>query len=202
MTTKLITVNALENTREVKTKYGVKRVWDLFATDGDKFTSWKKPEVVVGQTYEVEYTTSSYGNDLKGVRPAGGAPATTVAPSSPLAPAAQSQVQPPPAGGPLRPHEFNHGNQPFPLPLLHGNRTFVRKDALTAAVAVVGASGAVSSTSLSDLETYTIRMARAFEQYISGDSDGKAAADIKVQADVMGVPIAQLLNAQNAKNGA
>lgn len=204
MATKIITVNQLDNSRVVNTKFGAKNVWDLFASDGSKYTAWKKPDVIIGQTYEVEFEASSFGNNFKSIRPYGtSVPASPVV-SEPVAgagPQVQQLQTPPPAGGPRDPHQYNHGYQPFPVPLLHGYRVAIRQMALEASSKAVNTTR-IDSGSVANVVELTLQAAREFEGYLSGDTD-LAAAEVLMQSSDEAATVtsnaAQLVEQQRRK---
>lgn len=186
MPTKIGTVNQIDNMRTVNTKFGQKTVFDIYLTDGMKLSSWKKPAITVGQTYEFDYTSNSYGNDFKGATPTTGAPPSSASVALP-APASSpvstfgSPALLPTVGGPRDPFGFENGTRPFPLPLKHGDRSFVRKDALTQAVNSVHIFFDTNNGSVSP--EAVIELARKFEDYLSGDRDVELANAILNEDD-------------------
>lgn len=126
---------------------------------------------VAGERYDIE-TTKMYDTlRLKGIAPVG---CTKVAPP----------VQRSSGGGGAR------GNKVFPLPLLHGDRSIVRQNALAHATKVV-TELIVGRNSKAELNKLTcdvvasmiVTTARTFEAYSAGDAEREAAEQMREQED-------------------
>ncbi len=147
------------STKDVTTKFGVKKTYSA-QIDGDWYSfGFKDPKVGKGDTIDFEFTTSTYGNqiDVKTVRKVGSTPASAEAPSAPRS-----------TGG-------GYSKGVFPIPAFDGQRSILRQNALTNARELFqqGKKDVVmdSSTAMS-----IINMARIFESYTAGDLDVEEAA--------------------------
>lgn len=164
--------------KDVTTKFGNKKVWDIKLDDGQFYKNgFKKPIAEIGDTVFIEYTPDKYGNTIISlIRGA----ATTVA----LGP---QQLNAEPVKPAASPTQYNKGNKPFPVPSDHGDRSIIRQNSLTNArelvctVALRGKDTLGESKMWSDtqkqLETLSdeiIKIAYKFEEYSSGDREVKA----------------------------
>jgi hypothetical protein len=120
------------NERVVTTKFGQKKVYDLLATDGTKYSyGFKDPAragIAVGTTISGEATIDRFGTKLDpdSVR-LGGVPTGTGGPSPlPVSPPSYTKKawEPTPA-------------KVFPVPATHGDMAIIRQNALTNAVSTV-----------------------------------------------------------------
>lgn len=153
------------SSREVKTKFGLKKTYSFKADNEWYSTGFKTPGVSVGDVVQFDCKDTQYGKEVVGSIKVG-----TAAPT-PLA------GTPAPAPTPLK--SFDGGNKGggkgvFPIPALDGQRAIVRQNAITNARELVVASyGGKPITGLvyNELATTIITVAKRFEAYACGDDD-------------------------------
>jgi hypothetical protein len=153
----------LINVRDVTTKYGPKKAYDLIATDGTKygfaFTDPSRSGILVGSVVSANGEAGKYGITLdpKTVSIGGVVDASKSAPKA--SPAA------------------SYGKV-FPLPKTHGDTAIIRQNALTNAVATVADFIATQPTEKwPDLDTWTdmvITTAYKYAEFSSGQREVNA----------------------------
>lgn len=139
------------DSKEVKTKFGMKPVYSFKLDDGVWYKhGFKDPKLSAGMAVEFDYTPGKYGNDVTD----GSITARKVgtAPSPPFVPR-------------------SGGKGVFPIPPDDGQRSIVRQNALTNARELVCATQSFEPGSLELIVTTVIAVARQFESYTAGDSD-------------------------------
>ena len=153
--------------KNANTKFGSKPVYSIKA-NGEWFSiGFNKPKFNVGDTVDFLYEDGTYGKqvDTKTVR-------VLSKGSGEAAPAVSGST--PSASAPSTGRSFGPPQKVFPIPLLHGDRSIVRQNALTNAREVVTSLGcdAMSDDEVADR---IIAMARRFEEYSAGDIERRAA---------------------------
>ncbi len=155
--------------KTVNTKFGMKPAYSIKA-NGDWFSAgFNKPKFNVGDTIDFMYEEGSYGKqlDAKTVRvlskgAGAAAPTPTGAVDSPATGVAPARSFGPPA-------------KVFPVPLMHGDRSIIRQNALTNAREAVAQLGFVEVPTDAEYASRIIAMARMFEEYSAGDIERRAA---------------------------
>lgn len=156
------------STKSVNTKFGAKNTYQVTCDDGVAYSlGFTKPSFKVGDSIEFVPEEDKYGMkmDPKTVRVTGSGGAA--APTPAAAPRA--------AGG------GSYAPRPFPIPLLHGDRSIVRQNALTNARETCVAyweKHAWPATSNGVAEEI-LALAREFEAYTAGDIERRAAEEEK-----------------------
>lgn len=157
---------AYVNTYDRNTKRGIAKTYELKFTDGTKLDcAFKDPGVAVGDTISFESEPGYMGKPkLVG--------AVTRTSSDPVNP-------PPAATG----KSFGGGGRVFPVPVMHGDRSIVRQNALAHA-SKVWAAGVKAQWAFDDPANVAacadqiIALAAAFERYSCGDIEAEAAEAI------------------------
>lgn len=190
MPNKVITVANIEQQRRT-TRFGEKTVFKVVGTDGWKIDfAFKNPSSVgvsIGGTYDIQYNTGSYGDEwIKGsaVVPAvpggglisfgsGGATSGVLVASKP-SPAA---FTPTPAPYPPIPVPEAPALQ-FPVPSSSHRTVDIRTAALTAAVRFWENRPMPSEITAEEQAEYAIKTAYTFAEFISGQREVSALADM------------------------
>ena len=156
------------NSKEVKTKFGVKPVYELVVEGETYKCGFKKPPVKEGMAITLNYDPGKYGNDV-------------VEGSITSDPGRVSTPTPP-----IAPRNYGGSKGVFPIPGDDGQRSILRQNAVTNAREAIGdlvASGALahdaskgvsSEDVISAYAQDIITMAKLFEAYTSGDADEEA----------------------------
>ena len=164
-------------TKNVNTKFGMKPAYSIKA-NGEWFSvGFNKPKFNVGDTVDFMYEEGSYGKqvDSKTIR-------VLSKGSGASAPTTASSVDSPSTGvAPAR--SFGPPAKVFPVPLMHGDRSIIRQNALTNAreafadlVKFNRDAGVNPTTMMADeYAKYILDMARMFEEYSAGDIERRAA---------------------------
>jgi hypothetical protein len=191
MATQTITVGEIK-IREVNTKRGVAKAFDIVDTAGTKyqfgFTDPNKVGASVGSTISGEVTISTYGlaMDPKSVR-TGGAPGEAAKPST------TTPTSYPRTGG-----TSGYKEKTFPVPPTHGDMAIIRQNALTNAVATVADYIATQdSAKWPDLNKWgdmVIEVAYKYAKFSSGHRETEAIAALQAA----GVPSASIAAAVDA----
>jgi hypothetical protein len=155
------------NVRDVTTKFGPKKAYDLIATDGTKygfaFTDPSRSGISVGTVVSASGTAGKYGVTLDPKTVSLGGTVNASQPAAKAAPAA------------------SYGKV-FPLPKTHGDTAIIRQNALTNAVATVADFIATQPTEKwPDLDTWTdmvITTAYKYAEFSSGQREVKAVAKL------------------------
>jgi hypothetical protein len=156
------------NAREVNTKRGLAKAYDLIATDGTKygfaFQDPAKRGISVGTTVSGLATPGTYGLSLD---------PKTVSVGATVAGAEVSTTS-----GDTTPRYESRGAKVFPLPPTHGDTAIIRQNALTNAVATVADYVATQPTEKwPDLDTWSdmvINVAYKYAEFSSGQREVKA----------------------------
>lgn len=169
MTTATGVVKGIYN-KDVKTKFGMKKVYDLLLDDGNYYKQgFKKPICDVGDSVTIEYNVGQYGNEITSLIRSG-----TSSGAAPLAVSGGGSQTSQNAS----PNQYsNKGNKPFPVPSDHGDRSIIRQNSLTNARELVVAQvikTASDGIPLDTLAEMIIGIAYKFEEYSSGDREVKA----------------------------
>lgn len=158
--------------KDVTTRFGNKKVWDIKLDDGQYYKNgFKKPIADVGDSVSIEYTVDKYGNEITSLIRSNT--------SSGAAPSLNDGGSTKPTPSPNQ-YSSNRGNKPFPVPSDHGDRSIIRQNSLTNARELVVAQclkvGTIPSSSmpLDSLVDLIIATAYKFEEYSSGDREVKA----------------------------
>ena len=154
------------NVRDVTTKFGPKKAYDLIATDGTKygfaFTDPARSGISVGTVVSASGTAGKYGVTLDPKTVSLGGAVTSATPAS---------AKPAPSYG-------GREAKVFPLPKTHGDTAIIRQNALTNAVATVADFIATHPTEKwPDLDTWTdmvISTAYKYADFSSGQREVKA----------------------------
>lgn len=168
--------------REVKTKFGLKPVYDVYV-DGNKF-SWGfkdpvKSMVSVGSTIEYDFTSDKFGHTItpatvKVLSMGTGAPATPAAPS----------VKSPPSGSPAASGgRFDAG---FPIPVLSEKISICRQNALTNARELVQEFPSIFGGEEYNAESLVkaiLDTARAFADYTTGRDATRAVEEMTAKME-------------------
>lgn len=170
MTTYTLEVGSI-NARDVTTRFGPKKAYDLIAADGTKygfgFTDPARSGISVGTTISAVGTVGKYGVSLDPKTVSLGKVAGAVSGATAPSPAGSSR----PSGG--------YGQRPFPVPLTNGDTAIIRQNALTNAVATVADFVATQPTEKwPDLDTWTdmvISTAYKYAEFSSGQREVKKA---------------------------
>ena len=150
--------------KEVKTKFGVKKVYSMKGDDSTFYSfGFKDPGVEKGDSVEFEFENDAYGNKVKfeTIKITKGSGAV-------VEPAATASKGVGFAGrGGYTPRQ----EKVFPIPLTHGDRSIIRQNSLSHAVAIVNGSPFPTGTDLDETVATVIRVARKFEMYSAGDEE-------------------------------
>lgn len=171
----MTTVGVLESisTKDINTKFGLKKKYSI-KVDGVWYDAgWKKPSVVEGTTVSFEFKDGTYGKELtSGLTPTvAGLGAGTAVVSS----AAKGSDKP----------RGKFDASPFPVPPLDPSRSIIRQNALRHATATVNSylehnramqEGVSPISGVTNLCDSVILAARKYENYISGYDDMEEAA--------------------------
>lgn len=144
------------SSKEVTTKFGPKPTYSIQCDDGQWYSlGFKNPGISDGDEVEFDFVNNRYGNQVTlatlKIKKGDG---TVAAPA-------------PARGG------FGRAEKVFPIPLLHGDRSIVRQNALTNAREVFVAShgGKPFAGTSKDVAKDIIDLAREFELYTAGDTE-------------------------------
>lgn len=157
--------------KTVNTKFGPKPAYSIKA-NGEWFSvGFNKPKFNVGDTVDFMYEDGTYGKQVD---------AKTIRVLSKGTGAAGSAVSSSPsAEAPAAPRAFGPPQKVFPVPLMHGDRSIIRQNALTNAremVVTLLNSAAPSPMPFDDeIAQRIIAVARIFEEYSAGDIERRAA---------------------------
>jgi hypothetical protein len=163
------------NSRNVAIKSGPRagsmgQIYILEMADGQSFeTGFKKPPASIGDTVSFEHSFAFRAEqvDMKTFRMGTGAGGISSAVS---------------VAGTSLPKAFTGGrDRQFPVPLLHGDRSIVRQNALAHATRLVSSTlNGVNATKsqLMDYAGEVIDIARKFEAYSCGDDEREASQKI------------------------
>ena len=164
MTTATGVVKGIYN-KDVKTKFGMKKVYDLLLDDGNYYKQgFKKPICDVGDSVTIEYNVGQYGNEITSLIRSG---SSTAAPAK----AGENTGEQPNQ----RSQTYNNkGNKPFPVPSDHGDRSIIRQNSLTNARELVQSYYEGHKFSFDEEVDLIIKTAYKFEEYSSGDREVKA----------------------------
>lgn len=167
MTTATGVVKGIYN-KDVKTRFGIKKVYDLLLDDGNYYKQgFKKPICDVGDSVTIEYNVGQYGNDItsliRGTSSGASAPSLNDGSGFTKPNASPNQYS-------------NKGNKPFPVPSDHGDRSIIRQNSLTNAREMCIANNIMHKNLVDNnvLANEIIRVAYMFEEYSSGDREVKA----------------------------
>lgn len=151
--------------KEVKARGKMVPTFSAKMDDGQWYSfGFKNPNLNKGDEVEFEFTPDLYGNKVKfetlQIKGPGG--------SATVPAAAGSRT--PPFGRPA----FQPSSKVFPIPLLHGDRSIVRQNALTQAretychyIKIAGAGEADLERAAQDI----VKLAKIFEAYSAGDTE-------------------------------
>lgn len=155
--------------KSVNTKFGPKLAYAIQA-NGERFSvGFNKPKFNVGDTIDFKYEEGSYGKqvDPKTIRVLSKGSGTSAA-------APTGNVDTPAAGvAPAR--TYDPPQKVFPIPLMHGDRSIIRQNALTNAREAVATLGIQDMPTDAEYASRIIAMARLFEEYSAGDIERRAA---------------------------
>lgn len=185
MANRIITVANIEQQRRT-TRFGEKTVFKVVGTDGSKIDfAFKNPSTVgvsIGGTYDIQYTTGSYGDEwIKGSlitnAISGGGTVTlgTIGSSGFVATAPSSKtwaVPPPPVAAPEVPV------LQFPVPSSSSRTVDIRTAALTAAVRFWENRPMPSEITAEEQAEMAIKTAYTFAEFISGQREIAALSDM------------------------
>jgi hypothetical protein len=180
------------NEREVTTKYGLKKAYDLVAEDGTKygfaFSSPARSGISVGSVVSCSGETDRFGIKLD--------------PKTVTVGGALSEPSTANAAAPKAASAYGRADKVFPLPKTHGDTAIIRQNALTNSVATVADFIATQPTDKwPDLDTWTdmvITTAYKYANFSSGQREVEAVQ--KMQA--VGMQAKELTNAVEAHAGA
>jgi hypothetical protein len=154
------------NARDVTTKFGPKKAYDLIAADGTKygfgFTDPTRSGIAAGSVVSATGSVGKFGVTLD--------PKTVTVGGSVNA----SATQPPPKATGYA----SRGEKVFPLPTTHGDTAIIRQNALTNSVATVADFIATQPTekwpSLDEWTDMVITTAYKYAEFSSGQREVKA----------------------------
>lgn len=159
--------------KTVNTKFGPKPAYSIKANGVWFSVGWKNPKFNVGDTLDFKFEESQYGKkiDEATVRVLSKGSGASTPPVSGTTPA---EAAPTPS------RSFGPPQKVFPVPLMHGDRSIIRQNALTNAREVVIARMPDALRDIVDpddeeLARRIIAMARMFEEYSAGDIERRAA---------------------------
>lgn len=157
----------------VKTKRGDTPTYSFKADDGQWYgCGFDDPVVGKGDEVEFEFESTRYGNKVlfdtfhvtkKAAGSTGGGKPASAAPFRK------------PFGAP------QGASRPFPIPLLHGDRSIVRQNSVTNAVKLVEiltVDGETDKLTAEQAVAAVLKIARQFEAYSAGDVERMAAEDV------------------------
>lgn len=153
--------------KTVTTKFGPKPAYSIKA-NGEWFSAgFNKPKFNVGDTIDFMYEEGSYGKQLdsKTIRVLSKGSGT----SGSLVSASTSAEAPAPT------RSFGPPQKVFPVPLMHGDRSIIRQNALTNARELVTAAYGGKPFDTTEAKVVIIEIARFFEEYSAGDIERRAA---------------------------
>lgn len=167
MTQMIGRIDAL-NTKEVKTKWGMKSVYEIQVGGMVYKTNFKKPAFNVGDVVQFEFNSGKYGNEVvDGTMQASKA---SVPQSLTAQPQGVQLVQAPAAR--------SYQERTFPVGALSPERAIIRQNALTNArelftsILSMDEKGSfLGKTEVNDFAGKIISLARKFEAYSAGDLD-------------------------------
>ena len=158
--------------KTVTTKFGPKPAYSIKA-NGEWFSvGFNKPKFNVGDTVDFMYEEGAYGKQVDGktirvLSKGTGTPPPATAAEAPSAPA----------------RSYGPPQKVFPVPLMHGDRSIIRQNALTNAREAfadlvrfnrdAGAKPAILEAD--EYAACVLAMARMFEEYSAGDIERRAA---------------------------
>ncbi len=144
--------------KEVNTKFGPKKAFNVTA-NGERFSyGFKKPTFSIGDEVDFQYTENTYGKnvDLASVRLL-----------------VKGSGTPPPSTASTAPSKPSYGSpKVFPIPALHGDRATVRQNSISNATKlIVDSVKPTDKANWESLAIEVIQVARMFEAYSCGDLD-------------------------------
>lgn len=158
----------------MRTKRGVSPTYAFKCDDGQWYsTGFENPAVAKGDVVDFEFENTKYGNQVKfeSLKITRGS-TTGVPTTSGSSPSARSYGNRSGSAG-----TYGGVQKVFPIPLLHGDRSIVRQNALTNARELYVTTLDVAEPSTTDrtkMAEEIIRIARIFESYSAGDVERMA----------------------------
>lgn len=158
--------------KDVKTKFGMKKVYDVKLDNGEFYKNgFKAPLVSLGDVVTVEYESGKYGKDIKALHTSALTGNTYTVANNPVSKKETVSVA-----------RYPTNQKVFPVPNDHGDRSIIRQNSLTNArellCHVYNDIPIKNDDTINAIVNKIIEVAYKFEEYSSGDREVKAADEI------------------------